>query len=127
MPVYSAVLHGNLNKDGKPSEILLSSMLSVRNTDPKFRIMLTSVKYYDTHGKVLREHLAAPRTLDPMGSVDYFVEHKEREGGTGANFVVRWRAERPVNQPIMETVQIYHWGTVAQSFVSRGQVIHTHE
>ncbi|MBF0190113.1 MAG: DUF3124 domain-containing protein [Magnetococcales bacterium] len=127
VPVYSSVMHGNLNDNGKPSEILLSSMLSVRNTDPKYPLILTSVQYYDTHGRVLREHLAAPKKLQPMGTMEFFVEYKEREGGSGANFVVTWKAERPINQPILETVQIYHWGTQAQSFVSRGQVIHTHE
>ncbi|MBF0271510.1 MAG: DUF3124 domain-containing protein [Magnetococcales bacterium] len=127
MPVYSSVMHGNLNDNGKPSEILLSSMLSVRNTDPKYPLTITSVQYYDTHGRVLREHISAPKTLHPMGSMEFFVEYKERDGGTGANFVVTWKAERAINQPILETVQIYHWGTQAQSFVSRGQVIDMHE
>ncbi|MBF0212400.1 MAG: DUF3124 domain-containing protein [Magnetococcales bacterium] len=127
MPVYSSVMHGNINDKGQPEEILLSSMLSVRNTDPSNHLIVTSVKYYDTHGRILREHIAEPKVLRPMGSMEFFVEYKEREGGTGANFVVTWKADRPVNQPILETVQIYHWGTQAQSFVSRGQVIQIHD
>ncbi|MBF0164310.1 MAG: DUF3124 domain-containing protein [Magnetococcales bacterium] len=127
VPAYSSVWHGNLNERGKPAEIQLSAMLSVRNTDPKYRLTLSSVKYYDTAGKMLREYLQEPRLLAPMGTVAYFVEHQEREGGTGANFVVTWRAERPINQPIAETVQVYHWGTQAKAFISRGQAIHTHE
>ncbi|GAB0057755.1 hypothetical protein SIID45300_02087 [Candidatus Magnetaquicoccaceae bacterium FCR-1] len=127
VPTYSSVWHGNLNDRGRPSEILLSVMLSMRNTDPKYSLTLTSVKYYDTAGKLLREYLQEPRTLGPMGTVAYFVEHQDREGGTGANFVVTWRSERPINQPIAETVQVYHWGTQAKAFISRGQAIHPHE
>ncbi|MBF0612128.1 MAG: DUF3124 domain-containing protein [Magnetococcales bacterium] len=127
VPVYSQIYHGNMDRDGKPKEILLSSMLSVRNTDPKHSMTITSVKYYDTHGKVLREYLSQPVTLAAMGSTDYFVEYKDRSGGTGANFVVVWKSAKPVNPPIMEAVHAYFWGSSSQSFISRGQAIHTHE
>ncbi|MBF0159687.1 MAG: DUF3124 domain-containing protein [Magnetococcales bacterium] len=128
MPVYSSVLHGNINATtGKPDEMLLSSMLSVRNTDLSRSMTITSVKYYDTRGMVLREYLPGPRVLAPMESVNFFVEYKEREGGSGANFVVTWQSSQLMNQPILETVNVYHWGTQGQAFISRGQVIHTHD
>jgi hypothetical protein len=124
IPVYSSVLYGNVDEDrGQPREILLSAMLSVRNTDPKNGLMIKSVAYYDTHGNRLREYLNQPKLLNPMGSAAFFVEYKERSGGTGANFVVTWNAERPINQPIMETVHVFSWGSQSQSFTSRGQVI----
>lgn len=126
VPVYSHILHGNLNDDGRPGEMLLSSMLSVRNTDISFPMSITSVKYFDNDGRLLREYLKEPRLLPAMGSADFFVEYKDRVGGTGANFVVTWTSERPINQPILETIQVYFWGTQAQSFTSRGQPIHIH-
>ncbi|MEO5353985.1 MAG: DUF3124 domain-containing protein [Magnetococcus sp. XQGC-1] len=127
VPVYSSVFHGNIGADGKPSELLLSSMLSVRNTDPKYSLVITSVKYYDTTGQSLREYITTPKVLPPMASTDYFVEYRERFGGTGANFVVQWKADQPINQPILETVQVYNWGSLSKAFISRGQVIHLHE
>ncbi|WP_130470025.1 DUF3124 domain-containing protein [Candidatus Magnetaquicoccus inordinatus] len=123
VPVYSSVLYGNVNERGQAKEILLSAMLSVRNTDPVHGMTIQSVTYYDTHGTRLREYLNQPKALKPMGSADFFVEYRERSGGTGANFVVTWRAERPINQPIMETVHLFSWGAQSQSFISRGQVI----
>lgn len=125
VPVYSSVLHGNLNDRGTPEQILLSSMLSVRNTDPYETMTLTSVEYFDSAGKLLRQYLTKPLTMAPLETVDFFVENRERQGGTGANFIVIWKANDPINPPIMETVQVYHWGTQGQSFTSRGQVIHT--
>ncbi|MBF0626805.1 MAG: DUF3124 domain-containing protein [Magnetococcales bacterium] len=127
VPVYSTIWHGNLNDNGKPSEILMSSMLSIRNTDPKYGMTITSAQYYDTGGRKLHEYVARPRLIPPMGSVDFFVEYQERQGGTGANFVVNWQAEQPINQPIMETIHVYHWGTQGQAFVTRGEVIDPHE
>ncbi len=126
VPVYSKVLHGNINKTGQPNEILLSSMLSVRNTDPKYPLVLTAVRYYDTDGRVLRDYITTPKTLPPMGSTDFFVEYQEKFGGTGANFIVTWSSSDPINAPIMETVHVYFWGNQSKAFISRGQVIDPH-
>lgn len=127
VPVYSHILHGNLDDKGRPGEVLLSSMLSVRNTDASFPMVITSVKYIDNDGRLIREYLDSPRRLAAMGSADFFVEYKDRVGGAGANFVVTWTSERPINQPILETIQVYFWGAQAQSFTSRGQPIYIHQ
>lgn len=127
VPVYSKILHGNVSKKGAPEELLLSSMLSVRNTDLSYPMTISSVVYYDTDGRVIRSYLTAPRVLPPMGSADFFVEYQDRLGGTGANFVVKWTAEQPINQPILETVQAYLWGNHSKAFTSRGQPIHLHD
>src|SRR5690242_17493739 len=54
VPVYSHVLHGNLDSRGNPNRVLLSSMLSIRNVDPKGTVKIRSVRYYDTEGNLLR-------------------------------------------------------------------------
>src|SRR5262249_38783261 len=55
-PVYSEILHGNLSSSGKASRLPLSAMLSIRNTNPGAAITVTSVKYYDSAGKMLQEY-----------------------------------------------------------------------
>ncbi|WP_085372593.1 DUF3124 domain-containing protein [Magnetospirillum sp. ME-1] len=123
VPVYSHISHGNLDGRGKPSELLLSSMLSLRNTDLAHSITVTSARYYDTEGKLLREYLPKPLVLGPMGSSELFVEHKDKSGGSGANFVVEWKADRPVNPPVVETVNAYFFGTQSVAFTSPGRPI----
>ncbi|MBF0127174.1 MAG: DUF3124 domain-containing protein [Magnetococcales bacterium] len=125
VPVYSSLSHGNVNPEGKPEQILLSSMLSVRNTDMGRAMTILSVKYHDSSGRLLRDYLTAPLRLAPIGSKEFFVENQEDKGGAGANFIVEWQAAQPINQPLMESVQVYHWGTQAQAFTSRGQVVHS--
>ncbi|GAB0056975.1 hypothetical protein SIID45300_01293 [Candidatus Magnetaquicoccaceae bacterium FCR-1] len=124
VPVYSSVLHGNFNDRGRPEQALLSSMLSVRNTDLHHAMTITAVDYYDSTGQQIRRYLSKPQLLPHLATADFFVENRDNKGGTGANFIVIWHAEQPIDQPMMETVQVYHWGTQSQAFTSRGQVIH---
>jgi len=123
VPVYSHIWHGNLDSKQKPQMLLLSSMLSIRNTDPNSGFTVKSVRYYDTAGKLLREFLAQPSSLAPMASTDLFVEHKDDQGGTGANFVVEWSADKPISEPIIETVNAYFFGPHSLAFTSPGRPI----
>lgn len=118
VPVYSHIWHGNLDGSSKPARILLSSMLSIRNTDLEHAITIRSVRYYDNDGKLLREYPAAQRMLGPLGSADVFVENKDAAGGTGANFIVVWDAALPVNTPVVETVNAYFFGAQSAIFTS---------
>ncbi|HTH18368.1 MAG TPA: DUF3124 domain-containing protein [Magnetospirillum sp.] len=123
VPVYSHIWHGNLDTKGNPQTLLLSSMLSIRNTDPYDGMTVRSVRYYDTAGKLIREYMAGPARLGPMASTDVFVEHKDNAGGTGANFVVQWTAERPISAPVIEVVNAYFFGPHSLAFTSPGKVI----
>lgn len=123
VPVYSHIWHGNLDAKGKPQTLLLSSMLSIRNTDPEGTMVVRSVRYYDTAGKMLREYLPQPARLGPMASTDVFVEHKDDAGGSGANFVVSWSADKPISAPIVEVVNAYFFGPHSLAFTSPGKVI----
>lgn len=119
VPIYSHVYGGD-----RENPFLLTAILSVRNTDPASAITLTAVDYYDSDGKLLRRYLEKPAEIGALASERYLVRESDKSGGSGAKFIVEWRAALPVNPPILEGVMI---GTRMQqgiSFVSRGQVIH---
>ena len=101
----------------------LSVMLSIRNVNPEHGITVRAVGYYDTDGKLLREFYKEPKTLGPLQSTDVFVENKDMTGGAGANFLVVWDAEKPVNPPIVEAVHAYFFGTQSLVFTSAGRAI----
>ena len=124
VPVYSQVLHGNVNWTKKPEEKPLSAMLSIRNTDPALTIRVVSIKYYDTDGHFVRDYPQGVKALPPLAALDDFVEHKDLEGGTGANFIVEWRSEQPVNAPIVEAAHTFFQGPSAMVFVSPAQALH---
>ncbi|MBI5164381.1 MAG: DUF3124 domain-containing protein [Magnetospirillum sp.] len=123
VPVYSHVLHGNQDRQGKPGTWLLSAMLSIRNVDPAAAVTIRSIRYYDTEGAPIRDYLPQPQKLGPMATTEVFVEHKDTAGGSGANFLVVWDADKPVNVPIVETVHTNFFGTQSVAFTSRGQAI----
>ena len=95
----------------------------IRNTDPDHQITILSVDYYDSDGKLLKHYLKQPERLNPMASTRYIVSESDKSGGSGANFIVKWKSESEVNEPIIEGVMI---GTKAQqgiSFLSRSRSI----
>lgn len=104
LPIYSHMLYGNVSSKGSPSKVLLSALVSIRNTDPKRPVRVSSARYYDTHGKFLREYLPAPVTLAPFATHELFVELHDESGGSGANFFIVWDAAEAVNPPLVEAV-----------------------
>lgn len=58
-----------------------------------------------------------------MASTRFIVKESDSKGGSGANFLVAWRAETEVNEPIMEGVMIGAAGQQGISFTSRGKAI----
>ena len=79
---------------------------NIRNTDPDHQITILSVDYYASDGKLLKYYLKQPRRLDPMASARYFVKESDKSGSSGANFLVKWKSEQEVNEPIIEGVMI---------------------
>ncbi len=118
VPVYSHVYHGDMEK-----KFLLAGIVSIRNTDPNHAITIILADYYDSDGKVIKSYLPKPFTLNPMASTRFVVKESETKGGSGANFLVQWRAEEEVNEPIMEGVMIGTAGQQGISFTSRGKAI----
>ena len=120
VPLYSHIYADDRYKD-KPFD--LTATLSIRNTDPKAGLLLDAVDYYNSNGKKLRSHIDKPVPVGPLASIRFIVPESDKEGGSGAKFLVHWRAEKPVSEPIVESVMI---GTQMQqgiSFISQGRVI----
>jgi len=118
VPLYSHVYFGDFER-----KILLTGILSLRNTDPETAITITKVDYFDSEGRLIRSYLSKPFTLRPMASTRFIVKESDSQGGSGANFVVAWHSEKEVSEPIMEGVMIGAAGQQGISFTSRGQAI----
>lgn len=118
VPVYSQIYHG----DGKRI-FNLAATLSIRNTDLTNPIIINSVRYYDSNGKLVKQYLERPIQLATLASTDFVIDRTDNSGGLGANFIVEWVAQTEVSEPVIEAVII---GTDFQqgiSFISPGRVI----
>jgi hypothetical protein len=118
VPAYSHVFSGP-----RRLPFALATTLSIRNTDLSASLRVSSIDYYDSNGKMLRRFLPKPVPIGPLGSTYVHLEEKDTAGGFGANFVVRWEADRLVNAPIVECVMIGATSGQGISFVSAAQEI----
>lgn len=118
LPIYSHMFYGNVGKSGKVSQVLLSALVSIRNTDGKRPLRIVSAKYFDTRGRLLAERVPVPVVLEPYGTLELFVELNDASGGSGANFVIRWDAEGPANPPLVEALHANMDGGKAVIFLT---------
>jgi hypothetical protein len=124
LPVYSHIWHGDVDRSGLPVKALVSVLVSVRNTDPARSIQIVSAQYYDTDGKRIKEYVGTPRAIGPMGTYELFIPRSDDTGGSGANFIISWRAEAPVNPPIVEGVHANLPAGRSIAFITSARPIH---
>ena len=120
VPIYSHIYGGDR---AKGREILLTATLSLRNTDPDHPLTFTVVDYYDSNGKLIKKYVDKPLTLAPLASTRFIIKESDKEGGSGANFIVQWQTEKKMHAPLVEAVMI---GTKMQqgiSYTSRAVVL----
>lgn len=118
VPTYSHIY----TQDGS-REFDLAVTLSIRNTDPEHSITIARVRYFNSNGELVRSYVEESRVLGPLSSMAVVIEERDRTGGVGANFLVRWQADRVVSEPVIEAVMISTASTQGISFVSRGVVV----
>lgn len=118
VPIYSHIYQG---PKGKPYN--LSALLSIRNVDRNHAITVTSVKYYDNNGAMVKDHFAEPVVIKPMATREVYVSEGDLTGGSGANFTVKWKAEKDTAVPVIQAVMIGTASGQGISFVCDGVAI----
>ncbi|MBD2326329.1 DUF3124 domain-containing protein [Alkalinema sp. FACHB-956] len=122
VPIYSHIYHYN----SQDHVMDLSATLSIRNTDLTNSIIITSVRYYDTDGQLIRKNVESPVELKPLASTNFFIAADDTSGGSGANFIVEWVAEKKVYEPVIEAIMISTYYQQGISFVSPAKVLKQH-
>lgn len=119
VPAYSHVYYGD-----RQDEFLLSVTLSIRNTSLTESIVVRSVRYYDSQGKLIKQYASSALKLPPLASTEFFIPQTDRSGGSSASFVVEWVAEQQqVTAPIVEAIMLSTSFQQGVSFTSPGHVI----
>jgi len=121
--VYVSI-YSNIYSGPKAVRFELAAMLSIRNTDPKYPITILKADYYDTRGNLIDSYVKKPMKLTALETTYFYIKEYDRRGGLGANFIVKWQAEKEVNQPIIEGVMLGMRQGV--SFICPGQIITEH-
>jgi Protein of unknown function (DUF3124) len=120
VPAYSSIL---TTDELQPFNLAVT--LSVRNTDRKHPIIVSSVRYFDHDGKLIQDHLEKPLSIGPMAAVEFFVRESDTRGGFSASFLVEWLSETTVANPVIEAVMVGTASSRGVSFRCPGRVIET--
>jgi len=118
VPIYSSLYVSDALKP-----VSLAATLSLRNMSDGHSVIIDSVEYYDSDGKLLERYLDTPASLGPMMTAEFFVSRFDKAGGSGANFIVRWSATEPGPDLLVEAVQQGRDGAAGISFVTEGRVV----
>ena len=114
IPVYS-----DIYSEVRTKSILLTATLSIRSTSLKDTTYINTIDYYNTEGKLVKSFLDRTLVLGPMESIDYVIERDDNTGGSGANFLVQWGADKNV-KPIFQCVMIGTFGQYGLAFTTDG-------
>ena len=117
VPAYSHVYH----QQGEAN--LLTITLSIRNTDLAHEIAVTSVRYFDTNGNEVKSYVSQAKLVGPLATIEFLVARDDKQGGSGASFLVEWSAAQEVSEPILEAVMIDTTSQQGISFVRTGKVL----
>lgn len=116
VPAYSDIYYETEDK-----KTFLTVILSLRNISFEDTVYFDKIDYYGSNGKLIKEYLDRVLVLRPMESMEYIVEAAEKQGGAGANFVVRYNAAEDIkNHPFIETVMMGNLDNYRFAFSSPG-------
>ena len=118
VPAYSHIYVG---PEEKPIDLAIT--LSIRNTNANESIMVSVADYYDSEGKAVESFITKHIELKPFATTRFIISDSDKTGGSGANFIVKWHAEKRVNAPVVESIMIGTRASHGISFKSRGIVI----
>ena len=117
-------IYSNVYAGPKAVTHQLATMLSIHNIDPKDSIAILKADYYDSTGHFIESYVKKPIELKPFAHTFFYLKEYDTRGGPGANFIVKWHAEKKVNQPIIEALM--YGSRAGISFTSPGQIITEH-
>jgi hypothetical protein len=117
VPSYSNII-------GDMQHITVRANLIIHNTDPSHPITLVRIDNYDTHGKLVEKYLTKPIQLQALAATRIIIKSpKKGDEGAGANFIVQWKSENKVTEPIVECIMVGSLGTQGHTFSSQSRVI----
>lgn len=117
--VYVSI-YSDIYSETKDVRFSLTATLSLRNTSLQDSIYIEDIDYYDSQGNKVRAYIDKNLLLGPMQSIEYVVEEDDTVGGTGANFIINWGANKAGLKPIFQGVMISTHGQQGISFTTEG-------
>lgn len=117
VPIYSDIYHRT-----RDFKILLAATLSIRNTSKSDTLFIKEVDYYDSAGTFVRDYIKEPIYLNPLETIDYVIDEEDEAGGSGANFLITWGANKKL-KPVFQAVMVGGVGQQGITFTTEGSTV----
>jgi hypothetical protein len=101
----------------------LTATISIRNTSRTDTIFVTRADYFNTKGGFIKNYIGKTIYLKPLETAAIVINEKDKEGGTGANFVFDWKTKKNTSEPLFEGIMISTSGSQGLSFTTQGKKI----
>lgn len=118
VPIYSEVPYGD-----QTGMLLVRASVVVRNVDPSQPLTIESVAYHHTDGHRIAEYIETPLTRAPLAARAFDVRETDTKGGPAPAMLVRWRAAKAMNAPVIEGLMISTFEKTGVSFRTEGRVL----
>ena len=115
----SAYSYVRIGPGRNPRKVSMSANLSIRNTDDKHPITILSVAYYNTEGAKIRDFVPNQFAIKPLATNDFYIGVEDKTGGSGANFIVKWRSRTPVYPPVIEALHFSYTGKLTLAIATQ--------
>ena len=101
----------------------LDAVLAIRNSDPEHSITISSARFYDGKGNLVREFFdEGPVQLAPLEARTLALRKSDfRDVGAAANFIVAWNSQTPVYEPIIDAIMFGFIDSRSITFKSIGR------
>lgn len=101
----------------------LTATVSIRNTSRTDTIFITKADYFNTKGVNIRHYIDETIYLKPLETAAIVINERDKEGGTGANFIFDWKVKKNTTEPLFEGIMISTSGSQGLSFTTQGKRI----
>lgn len=98
----------------------LTATVSIRNINPNDTIYINKAEYFNTLGSPIRTYFSQTVFIKPLETIEIIIDERDKEGGSGANFVFDWSVSKGIHDPHFEAVMISTSSQQGISFTTQG-------
>lgn len=98
----------------------LTATVSIRNISSTDTVFILRADYYNTKGDLIRTYFDQPVFVKPLETIEIVIDERDKDGGTGANFIFEWATPNAAVEPHFEAVMISTTGQQGISFTTQG-------
>lgn len=99
----------------------LTATISIRNINRSDSVFIDKAEYFNTEGHLVRTYFDKRIYVAPMETVEIIIDEKDKDGGTGGNFLFDWTIRPGTDEPFFEGIMISTSGQQGLSFTTHGR------